>query len=383
MPAVSIPIPPRLRSRSRGSRAHSRSSSVDSLASIDAPPVRHIQRWNGVTREATDWNALRRDPELYFPKGNCLIYLYTQGASGRGPSFRVPYDFLLYSACRPLIEQALLTSRQSSVYHPGSNTPPSYENIHDEDATGHTYLSLYLDAPPHLSRLDTFTYHVTTRNFVAWLVGVPLVGTDPVSALIDLKGRMDIWRDLGADNFAALEQYVQEQAYGDFEEMESEMERRLNDPNAQPSLQPYRNLGDVEIQPVPSLETDEKDMRRGRRNSFTSSVRSTSSRIRRKLSRTRREDEDDIDYSERPRMLPTPTDPAGPRFFAPRSATATPVATGPRFAATVVPETHGAKQSTDLRSNGMSSTSNKAGRKLRKSSSFRQSIKRHLSWLAP
>ena len=246
-PSLNISIPP-IRSHLRSSSRHSarsgrsRASSVDSNYSVrmDCSPSARVQRWNGVTREATDWNALRRDPEIFFPTGNCLIYLYTQGASRRGPSFRMPYDFLLYSSCRPLIEQALLTSLQAPSYHPGSSTPPSYESLGDASATDHTYLCLYLDAPAGVEGQEVFKYHVTTRNFFAWLVGAPLVGVDPVSALLELKVRMDAWRDVGADNFGALYQYVQEQGYGDFEDIEIQMGRRLEgtDPDARAGAGP-------------------------------------------------------------------------------------------------------------------------------------------------
>ena len=77
---------------------------------------------------------------------------------------------------------------------------------------------LYLHAPPELSRGDALQYHIDTRNFFAWLVGVPLVGTDPISALIRLKDRMDLWRDRPADNLEALIDYIKLQGYCDLPE---------------------------------------------------------------------------------------------------------------------------------------------------------------------
>lgn len=74
---------------------------------------------------------------------------------------------------------------------------------------------LYLYAPSHLNRPDAFAYHVTTRNFVAWVVGRPLVGVDPLTAMLELKKRMDIWRDPGLDNFRTLLKFTRSQGYAD------------------------------------------------------------------------------------------------------------------------------------------------------------------------
>lgn len=280
--AYVIPYSQRERSRSRGRSVSSRSSSISSAYRLNMegnfPPV---QRWNGQTREATDWNSLRRDPELWHPQGNCLVYLFERGASRRGPSFRIPYDFLLYSSCRPLIDHSMTAGLQTSLYHPGSTTPPSYDNLSETLSHESSYCSIHLDAPSDMSRVERYNYHITTRNFFAWLVGAPLVGPDPVSALLDLKVRMDIWRDHGADNFGSLFQYVQEQSYGDFEDLEIQMGKKL-DGESLDRPQPYRNVSQT-------LEQHEKNLKRGRRTSISSigqSIRSGSQKLRRKVSRT-------------------------------------------------------------------------------------------------
>lgn len=194
-----------------------------------------LQRWDGHTREATDWNELRRDPELCFPDGNTLVYLYSRGRSQRGPSFRIPYDFLLYSGCRPLVERSLISTLPTSPYC-------DQETKFD---SGESYL--YLHAPEHLSREESFAYHVTTRNFFAWLIGAPIVGSEPVSALLALKDRMDIWRDEGSDNFKAICNYIREQGYGDI----SQIEDQLSHP-PKPTL--YRDQY-ARYEGVPTLKT--------------------------------------------------------------------------------------------------------------------------------
>jgi hypothetical protein len=163
-----------------------------------------------------------QDPELFFTDANTLIYLYSRGRSQRGPSFRIPYEYLLYSGCRPLVEQSLISTLSSSPYDDEEHSP----------ASGESYL--YLHAPQDLTREESFAYHVTTRNFFAWLMGVPIVGHDPVSALLALKDRMDVWRDPRSDNLKAICDYVQEQGYGDM----SQLEARLS-PVPKPTL--YRD----------------------------------------------------------------------------------------------------------------------------------------------
>jgi hypothetical protein len=184
-----------------------------------------IKRWNGITREAIHWNSLPRDPELFLPTGNCLVYLYPAGHSQRGPSFRIPYHILLSAGCQPLVQQCLVSMLNISSPDHATSKPLSYGSV-EYSVSRDTRSYLYLYPPVGLSRAESYAYHITTRNFFAWLLGVPLVGTDPVSALLDLKARMDIWRDPDANNFEAIFEYARQQAYGDFEEIQIEMGRR-------------------------------------------------------------------------------------------------------------------------------------------------------------
>jgi hypothetical protein len=184
-----------------------------------------IKRWNGITREAISWNSLPRDPELFLPTGNCLVYLYPAGHSQRGPSFRIPYHILLSSECQPLVQQCLVSMLNISSPEHVASKPLSYGSV-KYSISQDTRSYLYLYPPIGLSQAESYSYHITTRNFFAWLLGVPLVGTDPVSALLDLKARMDIWRNPGTNNFEAVFEYARQQAYGDFEEIQIEMGKR-------------------------------------------------------------------------------------------------------------------------------------------------------------
>jgi hypothetical protein len=120
------------------------------------------------------------------------------------------------------VEKSLISTLPTSPYGEEEYSTESDESY------------LYLHAPQHLSRDESFAYHVTTRNFFAWLMGAPIVGYDPVSALLSLKDRMDIWRDEGSDNLKAICDYIQDQGYGDVSQFKAQLP-----PNPKPTM--YRD----------------------------------------------------------------------------------------------------------------------------------------------
>ncbi|KAL9622537.1 MAG: hypothetical protein Q9160_003034 [Pyrenula sp. 1 TL-2023] len=182
-------------SQSQAAPSHARSFS-------DPMPIPNFQRWDGAQRAATEWNCLHKDPDLWHECGNCAIFLYRPGQSQRGPAFRLPFNLLLDARCTPLLDNSLVSTNTGSPWQS------------DDDSTAGEFF-LYLYAPSHLNRPDAFAYHVTTRNFVAWVVGRPLVGVDPLTAMLELKKRMDIWRDPGLDNFRTLLKFTRSQGYDD------------------------------------------------------------------------------------------------------------------------------------------------------------------------
>ncbi|KAL9618003.1 MAG: hypothetical protein Q9160_007251 [Pyrenula sp. 1 TL-2023] len=74
---------------------------------------------------------------------------------------------------------------------------------------------LYLPTPSGLESSEVFHYHLTTRNFFAVLLNVPLVGADPINAVLEVKKRMDIWLDGSLDNMKAIFEYISRQGYSD------------------------------------------------------------------------------------------------------------------------------------------------------------------------
>ena len=75
---------------------------------------------------------------------------------------------------------------------------------------------LYIPAPSHYSREEAFHYHITTRNFFAWMYERPLVGERLGHALISLQARMNQYRPNEEANQDDMLKYIDEQGYSDF-----------------------------------------------------------------------------------------------------------------------------------------------------------------------
>ena len=67
---------------------------------------------------------------------------------------------------------------------------------------------LYMDAQSAGSKVDVLRYHVTTRNFFAFLLRKPLVGFTFYQALVDLHERLDQCLSPGVDSAVALQSYL-------------------------------------------------------------------------------------------------------------------------------------------------------------------------------
>ncbi|KAF3039090.1 hypothetical protein E8E11_000263 [Didymella keratinophila] len=79
-------------------------------------------------------------------------------------------------------------------------------------------VNLYIPAPDRLSRQDVLKWHVTTRNFFAFLLGKPLVGYSMGQSFVDLQERIRLFRSGSIDNQDDFLQYTEDQGYRDFAE---------------------------------------------------------------------------------------------------------------------------------------------------------------------
>lgn len=155
---------------------------------------------------------MKQDPELWFPDGDCLVYLYAYGQSQRGPAFRIPFDALLSNNCQPLIDRFLYQeSVDTLASEPSSNNNRGYYDL--PSRTGR--LELYIPAPATAERGNAFIHHMATRNFFAWMFGEPLVGEHLGGALVSVLNCMDEWRSEGQDNVQDLMDYMDLEGYAD------------------------------------------------------------------------------------------------------------------------------------------------------------------------
>lgn len=99
-----------------------------------------------------------------------------------------------------------------------SSESDSYESASEsfEDPAPPAQYELYVPAPAHLSREESFQYHLTTRNFFAWMFEKPLVGDYLGEALIALHERMNDFRPSENQNEDDILAYIDDQGYTDF-----------------------------------------------------------------------------------------------------------------------------------------------------------------------
>ena len=198
-------------------------------------PVRATmtRRWDGARRTTTNWDSIRRvssqiigallprtlinlqDPELWFPSGDCLVHFYAQGHSRRGASLRISLAAIESSNCGPLLEQY---SAQNHAESPSTLSDRSASSDEDyfNDPSPPAKHELFIAAPAGLTRDDSFRFHLTTRNFFAWMFEKPLVGDRLGDSLLSLMERMNEFRSDEDENLEDILAYIDSQEYTDF-----------------------------------------------------------------------------------------------------------------------------------------------------------------------
>ncbi|KAI4276536.1 MAG: hypothetical protein LQ337_002418 [Flavoplaca oasis] len=194
-----------------------RSSEVMSKPSPSYESTRttSIRRWDGARRTTTNWDSIRRDPELWFSSGDCLVHFYAQGHSRRGASLRVSLAAIESSNCGPLLQNysaKVNAESPSTASDNSSNSDQDYFN----DPSPPAKHELFIPAPSGLSREASFRFHVTTRNFFAWMFEKPLVGDRLGDSLLSLLDRMNDFREDEDENLEDVLAYLDSQEYTDF-----------------------------------------------------------------------------------------------------------------------------------------------------------------------
>ncbi|PVI00016.1 hypothetical protein DM02DRAFT_709669 [Periconia macrospinosa] len=209
------PRPRPTRSHSVGVSSRERMSRRPASCSVPSrTPLRSVkvQRWDSRTRTVSDWDGLRRDPELWYENGDCLVHLYARGQSRRGASFRVPLKTLARHRCHAMFNFcfAHITDTPGSDAHSPTRViesldtkiPPTHE------------VELFIPVPASATKEEAFEWHLTTRNFFAYVLRKPLVGKQLGQALVDLEERIGVFCSNG-DSRKSFLPYIESQGYRD------------------------------------------------------------------------------------------------------------------------------------------------------------------------
>ncbi|KAI9682135.1 MAG: hypothetical protein M1817_000189 [Caeruleum heppii] len=241
------------------SRTDTNGGYESSLRSVEQAAT--VKKWVGDGAPPQPWNRLRRDPELWDPAGDTLVYFghETQQSFSPSPSFRI-HAAVLEETESPFFATIL---REGYRYHndfdyaPSASTPgqlhdssqypvrdiesratnygpepgfpfrhpkpptaisslnprssrpssPPTEN-HRSDKEGQVLHELYFPAPSNTSKVDVLRHHLTTRNVFAVLTNKSLVGLNLYQALLDLHERFQLYLPPNTDCAALVIEYL-------------------------------------------------------------------------------------------------------------------------------------------------------------------------------
>ncbi|KAK0382717.1 hypothetical protein NLU13_9813 [Sarocladium strictum] len=189
-----------------------------------------IKRWIGAGRPVQRWNKLRKDPELWDPNGDVLVFLAIKGQTPRPPpSFRLSSHIIEATESRYLVTQLREGFNEDDPYSPialspvgghshphllppmgrgGQPTPPVSEDASIGDTDGQISYEMYFPAPANLNRTDQLRHQITTRNVFALLYHASLVGLSLHQALSDLHTRLDAYMPPESDNVGQIINYL-------------------------------------------------------------------------------------------------------------------------------------------------------------------------------
>lgn len=221
---------------------------VAKLPALPPPVVSpQIKRWIGTGKPVQRWNKLRKDPELWDPNGDVLIYLSHKGQNPRpNPSFRLSSHVIEATESRPLITllregstedemtlspsprgaPPMLLPRQSSLsaaardqmgghrLQPGNRsggqpTPPLSDDTIITSTDGQISYEIFFSPPSNASNTEQVRYSVSVRNVFALLYHASLVGLSLCQALSDLHVRMEQFMPQAeTDNLSTIIAYL-------------------------------------------------------------------------------------------------------------------------------------------------------------------------------
>ncbi|KZL87194.1 hypothetical protein CI238_10285 [Colletotrichum incanum] len=187
------------------------------------PTTPPIKRWIGAGRPVQRWNKLRKDPELWDPNGDVLVFFGHKGQAPRpNPSFRLSSHIIEATESRYLITLLREGTTEEDLYMPpspqgappmlrphmrgGQPTPPISEDLGEAD--GQISYEMYFPTPANMTKTEQLRSHITTRNIFALLYHASLVGLSLHQALSDLHMRLDAYMPPDADNVGMILNYL-------------------------------------------------------------------------------------------------------------------------------------------------------------------------------
>jgi hypothetical protein len=228
--------------------------------SLPPLPAAQLKRWVGGGRMPQPWNKLRKDPELWDPNGDTLVFFSheTHQASRPPPSFRLSSHVLESTKSRFLIS---LLQEGSTEDHDNYEIPPSPSPVSSpgldpvgarsrnhraggvspalsdrrSNMNGQISYEIYFPAPHNLTKAETLRHQVTTRNVFALLYQASLVGLNLYQTLNDLHQRLEMYMPPDADTAGMIIDYLQLRRLDDVR----------NDPATAASLLAFCEVGTV------------------------------------------------------------------------------------------------------------------------------------------
>ncbi|QPC73449.1 hypothetical protein HYE68_004201 [Fusarium pseudograminearum] len=191
-----------------------------------APPVSapQMRRWCGRGKPITKWNKMRKDPELWDPNGDVLIYVGRNGQSL--PTMRISSYIIEATNSRYLISLLNQGSLEGQANPPpspraesyeaklgqdlraGLLTPPTSGRTSLGDVGGQVLYKMHFPPPQNAKSIDQLRHQITTRNFFALLLNASLVGLSLHEALSDLHVRLDSYMPPNNDNVSQIVRYI-------------------------------------------------------------------------------------------------------------------------------------------------------------------------------
>lgn len=110
------------------------------------PAEFQVKRWIGNGRPVQRWNKLRKDPELWDPNGDVLVYFCSKGQNNRAdPSLRLSSHIVESTDSRHLI-----TMLREGVVEDGVPLPASPDNMDTLSSVRLVYIYIYIPTLPFI-----------------------------------------------------------------------------------------------------------------------------------------------------------------------------------------------------------------------------------------